>query len=49
MASYKVIADNLTDFPQGSSVTDEQLEGLNVEALIEGGFITKNNSKKAED
>jgi hypothetical protein len=46
---YKVLADNLSDFPQGSTVTDEQLEGLNVDALIEGGFITKTNSKKAED
>jgi len=46
---YKVLADNLPDFPQGSTVTDEQLEGLNVDALIEGGFITKTTSKKAED
>jgi hypothetical protein len=46
---YKVLADNLPDFPQGSTISDEQLEGLNIEALIEGGFIQKTTSKKAED
>jgi hypothetical protein len=46
---YKIVADNMPDFPQGSTVTDEQLEGLNIEALIEGGFIQKTTSKKAED
>lgn len=46
---YKVLADNLPEFPQGSTVTDEQLEGLNIEALVEGGFIQKTNNKKTED
>lgn len=46
---YKVLADNLAEHPQGSTVTDEQLEGLNVEALIEGGHIQKINNKKTED
>lgn len=46
---YKVLADNLPNFPQGSTVTDEQLEGLNIEALIEGGHIQKTTNKKAED
>ena len=46
---YKVLADNLPEFPQGSTITDEQLEGHNIEALIEGGFIQKTNNKKTED
>lgn len=46
---YKVLAENMPDFPQGSTVSDEQLEGLNIEALVEGGFIQKTNNKKTED
>lgn len=46
---YKVVADNMPEFPQGSTVSDEQLEGLNIEALVEGGFIQKTNNKKTED
>jgi hypothetical protein len=35
--NYVVLSDNFGEV--GSIVTDEELEGLNVEALIEGGHI----------
>lgn len=35
--NYMVLSDNFGEV--GSIVTDEELEGLNVEALIEGGHI----------
>lgn len=39
----------MTVWPQGSTVTDEQLEGLNVQALIDGGHLKAENQKPAKD
>jgi hypothetical protein len=39
MASYKVIADNISGKNPGDSITDEELDGCSVEVLIAGGFI----------
>ena len=44
MAQYKVLSDRLTDVTAGSTVDDMQLEGLNIEALIEGGHIEAINA-----
>lgn len=50
MTTYKVLSDNVT-WPQGSTVTDEQLDGLNVQALIDGGHLKPetSNTKKDKD
>lgn len=48
MTTYKVLSDNLT-WPQGSTIDDEKLEGLNVQALIDGGHIKPENSKTKTD
>lgn len=48
MATYKVIADNIAGKNPGDSITDEELEGANIEALLDSGHITKTNNKKAE-
>ncbi len=50
MSSYKVISDNLSGHQAGDTVTAEDLEGVNIDALIEGGHITPTTkTKKAEE
>jgi hypothetical protein len=39
MAQYKVMSSMLADLTEGSIISDVDLEGLNVQALIEGGHI----------
>jgi hypothetical protein len=39
MASYKVIAENISGKNPGDTITDEELDGCSVEALISGGHI----------
>lgn len=39
MASYKVLSDRVAGKTAGDTVTDEELLGVNVEALIEAGHI----------
>lgn len=39
MTQYKVIASNLDSLAEGSIVSDVDLEGLNVAALLEGGHL----------
>ena len=39
MATYKIVSDNTTLGKSGDSVDDAALEGLNVDALIQGGHI----------
>lgn len=39
MATYKIISDNSALGKSGDSVSSDALEGLNVDALIEGGHI----------
>jgi hypothetical protein len=46
MATYKVVADNIAGKNPGDSITDEELEGTNIAALLESGHITKTTSKK---
>lgn len=48
MSQYKVIASNLEGMPEGSIVSDQDLEGLNIEALIVGGHLASVASKPAK-
>lgn len=48
MASYKVVADNIVGKSPGDTITDEELDGCNIEALIEGGHITADPSTKTK-
>ncbi|CAB5218981.1 hypothetical protein UFOVP226_16 [uncultured Caudovirales phage] len=48
MATYKVLTDNFAA-PQGATVTDDDLVGLNIEALIIGGHIKAEPTKKNTD
>ncbi len=47
MAQYKLISDRLSVGTTGDIVDDKALEGLNVEALIEGGHIEPTAAKPA--
>lgn len=50
MATYKVLSDNFAGKACGETVTDEELEGCSVEALIAGGHIAPaKQTKKAEE
>jgi hypothetical protein len=46
MATYKVIADNVSGKKPGDTITDEELIGCSVEALILGGHIEANKTSK---
>jgi hypothetical protein len=45
MQSFKVISDNCTLGKQGATVTEAELEGLNLQALLEGGHLEVVSSK----
>lgn len=48
MASYKVISDLVAGKQPGDTITDEELLGCNVEALIEGGHVAETKPTKAD-
>jgi hypothetical protein len=39
MASYKVLSDRVADKKAGDTISDAELDGFNVDALIEGQHI----------
>lgn len=43
---FTVTSDNFAGHNPGDTLTEADLEGLNIEALIEGGHITKASSRK---
>ena len=45
MANYKVMSDNCSLGAQGSNISGDDLEGLNVDALVEGGHLAEVNVK----
>ena len=46
MTKYEVLSDNLANHKKGDQLTDKQLAGANIAALIEGGHLKDNNPKK---
>lgn len=48
MAQYKVESELLDGFKVGDVVSDSDFaDGINIEALIDGGFISPNKTKTA--
>ena len=45
MTSYMVTSDRLGGFKRGDTVTDKDLEGVDVEALVDGGHISTQSTK----
>jgi hypothetical protein len=52
MATYKIISDNFAKGAKGASISDADLQGLNIPALIEGEHLVevkgKTESKEQE-
>lgn len=48
MTNYKVISDNCTLGKQGDNINGDDLEGLNVGALVDGGHLAEVNVKVAK-
>jgi hypothetical protein len=48
MTNYKVISDNCTLGKQGDNINGDDLEGLNVDALVAGGHLAEVNVKVAK-
>jgi hypothetical protein len=49
MASYKVISDNFDGKKAGETVTDEELAGVNIEALLGVHLEAPKNTKKEQE
>ena len=47
MTSYMVTSDRLGGFKRGDTVTDKDLEGVDVEALVDGGHLSTQSIKKS--
>jgi hypothetical protein len=46
MANYLVTSARLAGFKPGDVVTSDDLDGVNIEALVEGGHISTQSAKK---
>ncbi len=49
MTTYKVASDNTTLGSIGAVVNAKDLEGLNVDALLQGGHLTEVKNAKSEN
>lgn len=47
MISYMVTSDRFAGFKRGDTVTDKDLEGVDVEALLEAGHLSTQSTKKS--
>ena len=47
MNIFIVTSDKLGGLKRGDTVTDKDLEGVNVEALIDSGHLSTQNTKKS--
>lgn len=47
MTSYIVTSDRLGGFKRGDTVIDKDLEGVDVEALVDGGHLSTQSTKKS--
>jgi hypothetical protein len=48
MASYKVTSELVAGKSLGDTITDDELQGSSIEALISGGHIEYKQTKKVE-
>jgi hypothetical protein len=48
MANYKVVTDRVAGKAAGDTVTDDELSGINVAALIEAGHIVGETQPKTQ-
>lgn len=48
MSTYKVTSDRLAGHDRGSTVTADDLEGVNIDALVQGGHLAEQKTRKAD-
>ena len=48
MSTYKVLTDMVANKSIGDSITDEELDGCSIDALINSGHIAPTNQPKKE-
>lgn len=48
MAQFKVVSSRLAGHPQGSLISETDLEGANISALVEAGHIASIGSKPSK-
>lgn len=48
MASYKVVSENVIGKAPGDTITDEELVGCNIDALITAGHLAEPKTTKAD-
>lgn len=46
--TYKVISDRVADKQPGDIISEEELAGMNVGALLEAGHISKTETRKTK-
>lgn len=49
MTTYKVISDNFSLGKQGSTVNENELEGLDLVMLVEAGHLEPSNVKSSKN
>ncbi len=47
MANYVVTSDRLSGFKRGDTVSDKDLVGVDVEALVDAGHLSTQTTKKS--
>jgi hypothetical protein len=48
MASYKIVSDRIAGKKAGDTITDEELDGCDIPALVEAGHITGETQPKTQ-
>jgi len=48
MASYKVLSDLVDGKTVGDQISDDELQGCDIAALVEAGHLAETTSKKTE-
>lgn len=48
MKMYEIVSSKITGHKPGDIVTAEQLDGANIEALVESGHVKESQPKKVE-
>lgn len=48
MAQFKVVSSRLAGHPQGSVISESDLDGANIAALVEAGHIAEIGSKPSK-
>ena len=46
MANYVVTSNRLSGFERGQTVTDQDLKGVDIEALLDAGHLSTQSTKK---